>query len=57
MKQGKVVFMARVEPEFRDIFIAEAPTDLQVVVTDPNAPEENIIEQVRDADFLRVRQD
>ena len=52
MAQGKVVWIARVEPELRDIFIAEAPSDLQVVMADPNRSEEEIAEQVRDADFL-----
>lgn len=52
MAQGKVVFFARVEPESQDTFIAAAPSNLQVVVADPDAGEEELAEQVQDADFL-----
>lgn len=52
MAQGKVVFMARVEPELRDVFIAEAPADLCVVAVDPRVGKEEIAAQVRDADFV-----
>lgn len=42
MAQGKVVFFARVEPESQDTFIAAAPSNLQVVVADPDAGEEEL---------------
>ncbi|MFC1928655.1 2-hydroxyacid dehydrogenase [Chloroflexota bacterium] len=52
MEQGKVVFIARVEPELRDIFVAGAPPNMQVATPDPDSSEEEFIEQVRDADFV-----
>ena len=52
MKKGKVVFMARVEPEVRGAFVAGAPPDIQVVTPDPGSNDEEIIKQAQDADFL-----
>jgi len=52
MTRGKVVFFAHVEPESQDMFIKAAPSNLQVVVADPDAAEEELAKQVLDADFL-----
>ena len=52
MAQGKVVFFARVEPESQEMFIAMAPSNLRVVVADPDAGEEQLAEHIQDADFL-----
>jgi len=52
MAQGKVVFFARVEPESQEMFIAMAPSNLRVVVADPDAGEEELAEHIQDADFL-----
>ncbi|MFC2005398.1 2-hydroxyacid dehydrogenase [Chloroflexota bacterium] len=52
MAKGKVVFLTRIASEMQDTFISEAPPNLQVVLLHPNAGEEEITRQVRDADFL-----
>ncbi len=52
MTHGKVVFHARVEPESQGMFIAAAPSSMQVVVADPDASEEKLAGQMEDADFL-----
>ena len=59
MVRGKVVFIAFVEPDFRDTFLAECPSNLEVVMAlaNPKASEKQIAEafgseQLRDADFL-----
>jgi phosphoglycerate dehydrogenase-like enzyme len=59
MVRGKVVFIAFVEPDFRDTFLAECPSNLEVVMAlaDPNASQKKIdeafaSEQLRNADFL-----
>ena len=59
MVRGKVVFIAFVEPDFRDTFLAECPSNLEVVMAlaDPDASEKEIAkafgsEELREADFL-----
>ncbi|MFC1939523.1 NAD(P)-dependent oxidoreductase [Chloroflexota bacterium] len=52
MAKAKVVFIQRVEPELQEMFVAEAPSDFQIVTLDPNVGEEEITAQVKDADFL-----
>ncbi|MFC1966732.1 hypothetical protein ACFLWI_07340, partial [Chloroflexota bacterium] len=52
MEQGKVVYIAGVEPEVREAFVAAAPPNWQVVMLDASSSDEECIEQVRDADFL-----
>jgi phosphoglycerate dehydrogenase-like enzyme len=59
LAKGKVVFITHEEPGLRDVFIAEAPCNLEVVLSlaNPNASEQEVnaafgSELLQDADFL-----
>ncbi|MBI4296250.1 MAG: lactate dehydrogenase [Chloroflexi bacterium] len=54
MAKGKVVFLARTQSDERDVFLAAAPAELRVVIPTPNASQEEVNQEVQDADFLVV---
>ncbi len=57
MTTAKVVLITGLKPELRDMFVANAPINMQVVPVDlETTGEKEIIKQVQDADFLVIHQ-
>ncbi len=53
MATGKVILLSRpIEPESRDVFLQEVPTGWQVTLVDPDQGEQQVAEQLEDADFI-----
>jgi phosphoglycerate dehydrogenase-like enzyme len=50
--KGKVLFVARIDAERRQAFVAQAPDDLEVVFFEDGAPMQDLTEPMRCADYL-----